>query len=65
MKLMETDFAVVWRNADSDPPPEGVVVLTMSPGGIQQKLKRCGRLWFVEDGTMYVYYTPQFWLPIA
>lgn len=25
------------------------------------KLKRCGRLWFSEDGRMYVYYTPTHW----
>jgi len=27
----------------------------------QQRLKRQGRLWFFEDGSMYVYYTPTHW----
>lgn len=30
-------------------PPEGVVVHTISPGGIRQKLKRQGALWEVYD----------------
>lgn len=24
-------------------------------------LKRKGRLWFIPDGSMYVYYEPKFW----
>ena len=29
----------------------------------EQPLKRAGRLWFLEDGSMYVYYTPTHWRP--
>lgn len=29
----------------------------------QQRLKRENRLWFVPDGSMYVYYTPTHWRP--
>ena len=42
--------------------PEGVVVLTKidDAEGCRNitALKRRGRLWFVPDGSMYVYYTP-------
>lgn len=49
-----------WIIVDREDAPEGVVVDTISPGGIQQPLKRQGRLWFFPDGLMYVYYVPQF-----
>ena len=42
-------------------PPDGKVVVTMDSGGQVQELKRRGRLWFVPDGSMHVYYTPQLW----
>jgi hypothetical protein len=29
----------------------------------EQRLKRQGRLWFIPDGSMYVYYTPTHWKP--
>jgi hypothetical protein len=55
----------VWRRCDNDPPPEGVMVVTMSPGGMEQTLCRKGRLWFVDtDLSFYVYYVPQFWHPV-
>ena len=45
--------------------PEGKVVLTKidDENGERnvQKLKRLGRLWFVPDGSVYVYYTPTHW----
>ena len=50
-----------WKNTQKELPPEGVIVETISPGGLQQTLKRQGRLWFHADGGMYVYYTPLFW----
>jgi len=28
-------------------------------------LKRSGRLWFVADGSMYVYYQPTHWRPLT
>ena len=42
-------------------PEDGVVVDTISPNGLQQTLKRSGNLWFVPDGSMYVYYSPMMW----
>lgn len=45
--------------------PEGVVLETAlikegQPRNVT-RLKRSGRLWFVPDGSMYVYYTPTHW----
>jgi hypothetical protein len=50
-----------WNPVDKVPTPENVVVETISPSGLQQKLMRIGKLWFHPDGQMYVYYTPTFW----
>lgn len=59
-------MAEIWRRCDTDPPPEGVEVMTMSPGGMAKSLVRKGRLWFTDTAyRMYVYYTPQFWLPMS
>lgn len=45
--------------------PEDRVVLTKidDAGGERnvQTLKRQGRLWFVPDGSVYVYYSPTHW----
>lgn len=45
--------------------PEGVTVLTKidDERGVrnEQELKRQGRLWFIPDGGMFVYYTPTHW----
>lgn len=54
-----------WTRVDRSLPVEGVPVLTLSPGGQQQVLKRVGRLWFFPDGSMYVYYVPAYWRPIS
>lgn len=49
--------------------PEGIVVETKIDDreGVRnvQTLKRRGRLWFVPDGSTYVYYTPTHWRPAA
>lgn len=54
-----------WHRTDSLLPPRGMVVMTEDSGGNQQKLKRHDRegsgLWFFEDGSGYVYYTPKRW----
>lgn len=46
-------------------PPEGVVVDTLINDGLSQRneqpLKRQGNLWFVPNGSSYVYYTPTHW----
>ena len=54
-----------WQSVDTA--PDGVVVETKidDAQGVRnvQPLKRQGRLWFVPDGAMYVYYTPTHWRP--
>ena len=50
-----------YKRTEDEVPNEGVVVETVSPGGMVSKLKRNGNLWFFADGSMYVYYTPLFW----
>jgi hypothetical protein len=56
---------MMWQAIDSA--PEGEVVLTKIDDreGERnvQKLKRSGRLWFVPDGSIYVYYSPTHWKP--
>lgn len=42
-------------------PEEDVIVDTISADGIEQQLKRLGRLWFLPDGSSYVYYEVKFW----
>lgn len=51
----------MWHRTDMQLPQDGVVVLTVSESGLEQKLKRQGNLWFFPDGSMYVYYTPVKW----
>lgn len=53
-----------WNNL----PPDGVVVMTKidtwkEGKRNEQPLKRQGTLWFLPDGSMYVYYTPTHWKP--
>lgn len=54
-----------WQPAETA--PEGVVVETKidDSNGVrnEQKLKRRARIWFVPDGSTYVYYTPTHWRP--
>jgi hypothetical protein len=51
-----------WHRTELELPPEGEVVETISPqGGQHARLSRSGGLWFLEDGSMYVYYTPLVW----
>jgi hypothetical protein len=52
----------------SESAPEGVVVMTKIDDADgcrnEQELKRRGRLWWLADGSMYVYYTPTHWRPL-
>lgn len=55
----------MWKKIKDVLPPEGEIVNTRidDENGIrnEQKLKRQGNLWFLPDGSMYVYYTPTDW----
>lgn len=54
-----------WIRCDAQLPDENVIVETKidDERGCRNEgtLKRQGRLWFVPDGSMYVYYTPTHW----
>lgn len=55
----------MWHKTSVSLPPEGLIVETKidDKRGCrnQQCLKRSGSLWFLPDGSMYVYYTPTHW----
>jgi hypothetical protein len=57
-----------WRPISKLLPADGVVVMTRIDDGRgvrnEQPLYRDGRLWFLKDGSMYVYYTPTHWMPM-
>jgi len=52
---------------DIETAPEGIVVKTKihdeNGSRNEQNLKRSGNLWFIPDGSMYVYYRPTHWAP--
>ena len=50
-----------WVFVDEELPPEGRVVVTRSESGMVQHLKRVSNLWFLADGSMYVYYNVVAW----
>jgi hypothetical protein len=54
-----------WHSTREALPPEGVTVETMIKDVWGEHnvapLKRNGRLWFMPDGSMYVYYSPTHW----
>ena len=58
-----------WIRVADRLPEEGTVVETKidDEKGLrnEQTLKRQGRLWFVPDGTMYVYYAPTHWRELS
>jgi hypothetical protein len=58
-----TDKGTTWEPISTA--PEGLVVMTKihDADGVRnvQRLRRSGRLWYVPDGAIYVYYTPTHW----
>ena len=50
-----------WYHTVNELPTEKKIVRTMDSGGYVQELYRDGNLWFVPDGSTYVYYTPTMW----
>lgn len=54
-----------WISVDKQLPPEDVIVqVKLGNRRIVDHLKRKGKLWFLADGSMYVYYTPTHWMPL-
>ena len=58
-----------WIDARVRVPPEGEVVETKMDDerGVRnkQRLIRQGRLWYFDDMSMYVYYTPTHWRAVG
>jgi len=59
-----------WIDLNVSLPADGVIVDTKiddEMGSVRnvQPLKKMGRLWFLPDGSMYVYYTPTHWKTIS
>ena len=54
-----------WVSVNDDLPPENKIVMTkiddVNGCRNEQPLKRMGKLWFLPDESMYVYYTPTHW----
>lgn len=57
-----------WKRTIDILPPVYLVVETKIDDGVfcrnQQPLYRCKNLWYVPDGSTYVYYTPTHWREI-
>lgn len=66
-ETVANDETYGWRSVAESKPPEGMIVDTKISDGNsernEQPLKRSGNLWFVPDGSMYVYYRPTHWKP--
>lgn len=53
-----------WISIHERLPDNGVVVdVLQGKSRIVTELKRQNKLWFLSDGSMYVYYTPTHWKP--
>lgn len=51
----------IWFRTAFVVPEEGEVVEAKDSGGHVHKLQRLKNLWFIPDGSMYVYFTPAEW----
>jgi hypothetical protein len=52
-----------WQSAETAPEEEIIWTKIDDENGVRNvaPLKRSGILWYVPDGSMYVYYTPTHW----
>lgn len=55
-----------WMPSDTAPQGELVEATIIDEVGHRpvERLRRSGRLWFVPDGTTYVYWSPSHWRPV-
>lgn len=62
---MEKSETTKWKSISEFPPPNDVVLKTCikDENGIrnEQPLRKRGRIWWLADGSMYVYFTPTHW----
>ena len=58
---------MAWNSIETAPEDRVVLTKIDDAAGERnvQSLRRRGRLWFVPDGSMYVYYAPTHWKPAA
>jgi len=67
--MLDGTISGQWIECSKLLPPENQNVMTKidDSNGCrnEQKLMRQGRLWFLPDGSMYVYYTPTHWMTPA
>jgi hypothetical protein len=56
-----------WQPASTAPEGELVDTKIDDDRGVrnQQRLRRRGRLWFIHDDSIYVYYAPTHWKPLS
>lgn len=56
-----------WHEIKTAPAEEIVETKIDDADGVRnvQPLRRTGRLWWMPDGSMYVYYTPTHWRPLS
>ena len=52
---------MAWISTTTRKPPEGKVVTALTPGGDVRPLKCSDNMWWLPDGSMYVYFTPTHW----
>jgi len=56
---------MIWKSIKEQTPPQGMIINTKidDEHGERniQELKLEGNLWFVPDGSTYVYYSPTHW----
>ena len=61
--------AAMWIETEKELPPDGEVVKTKISDQHGERnegeLQRRGRLWFLPDGSMYVYFQPTHWARIG
>lgn len=55
----------MWINVIEQKPPSGYIGKTKIDDGVnvrnEQELKYVGKMWWLPDMSMYVYYTPTHW----
>ena len=54
----------MWKKVTEEHPPKNKVMMTKiedENGTRNEELKFDGKLWWLPDGSMYVYYTPTHW----
>lgn len=55
----------MWKLIETETPPKGKLIKTKidDDNGVRNEayLKWDGKLWWLSDGSMYVYYTPTHW----